>query len=101
MMNRRAFLKLFVGTVAVVAIPIPDFLLPKEPKLNEGWEGQAIDSSSGVLTQEMLEESMQRALDNYGKPDIIYMSKKQYKKFGKFFGYQITYRGNNINHVRN
>ena len=98
MMNRRAFLKLFIGTVAIAAIPIPNFLLPKEELLNDFWKGETVPSSEGVLTMEMIEEAAQRSIDNMGAPDKIYMSKKSYKKFGKLFGYKIEYRGDRIIH---
>lgn len=91
-MNRRAFLKLFVGTVAIVAIPIPHFLLPKEVETPE--------SHGGSLTMEMIEDASRRAMENYGKPDVMYMSKVNYKRYSKLFGYKVEYRGDKIVHRR-
>jgi hypothetical protein len=116
-MNRRAFLQLFIGTVSIAAIPIPKFLLPKETTLLTGdgiWtvppnvsafstlvSGNAQGNfSSGVLTQEMIEEAVAVSAMNMGRPDVIYMSKKSHKQFAKLFGYKVIYRGDDIAHVR-
>lgn len=98
-MNRRAFLKLFVGTVAIAAIPIPNFLLPKEELISDLWDGTHVKSSEGVLTMEMIEEASRRTIENYGAPQVIYISKARYKTFAKYFGYKVEYRGNNIVHT--
>ena len=84
-MNRRAFLKLFVGTVAVATLPIPKFLLKDERDTafeNYGaWKGEAYNAQSGTLTIEMIEEASKRAMENMGKPDMIIMSERTFKRF--------------------
>lgn len=103
-MNRRAFLKLFVGTVAVATIPIPKFLLPesKYPPLfiddGTGFLGYGADAGFGAttLTVEMIEEAAKRSAMNMGQPDFIMMSKRDYKKLAKGFGYKVVYSGDEI-----
>lgn len=104
-MNRRAFLKLFVGTVAVATVPIPNFLLPKQYSFKEFGPGRlndfdsygsskaftVDDGTTTILTQEMIEEAMQKAAMNHGRPDVMYMSKQSYKTFAKVFGYKVVY----------
>lgn len=95
-MNRRAFLKLFIGTVAVATLPIPRFLLKEERdtdlfKIGDGvkpWESLEYDSSGGVLTMEMIEEAAKRAIENHGTPDRIYLSPARYKAFVRW---QVVY----------
>jgi hypothetical protein len=94
-MNRRAFLKLFVGSVAVATLPIPRFLLKEEPDTAlvafAAWKGELYDASSGVLTAEMIEEASRRAMENHGKPTVVYMSPARYNTFLKHFGYKVVY----------
>lgn len=101
-MNRRAFLKLIVMGVAVASIPIPNFLLPKDtaPEGAHHWNGTEWEPGSMVLTQKMIEDASRRALENYGRPDQIYMSKKTYKKYAKRLGWQVVYKNDEIMHVR-
>lgn len=107
-MNRRAFLQLFVGTVAVATIPIPKFLLPKEEKVPIfmgidpafGSESVVFSTEGGVLTQEMIEQAALRSAMEMGQPDRMYMSMKSYKKVAKIFGYKVIYRGDDIVHAR-
>jgi hypothetical protein len=103
-MNRRAFLKLFVGTVAVATLPIPKFLLKEEKPVDTfsaygQWRSTMIESG-GVLTQKMIEDAAERAAMNCGRPDVMYMSKKNYKTFAKVFGYQVVYSDDEIFHVK-
>src|SRR5271165_989788 len=99
-MNRRTFLKLFIGTVAVATVPIPNFLLPKEKKhWTEDFKEVPIyppgaySSEGSTLTQEMIEDAAARSAMNMGQPDMIFMSKSNYKKLGRYFGYKVIYRG--------
>lgn len=101
-MNRRAFLKLFVGGVAVATIPIPKFLLPKEDTLtikipDTGPLYYNVYRGGGVtLTQEMIEEAAKRSAMNMGRPDMIIMGKREYKQVAKMFGYKVVYSGDEI-----
>ncbi len=103
-MNRRAFLKLFIGSVAVATIPIPKFLAPKQDLFKEhgygDWESRSFDLSGGVLTIEMIEEAALKSASNFGKPDQLFMSPKDYKSFAKYFGYKVIYKGDEIIHER-
>lgn len=100
MMKRRAFLKLFIGTVAIAAIPIPNFLLPKEKLVSDFWKGETVEPFSGSLTPELIEEASRRAIENHGKPDVMYVSKVNYKIYAKHFGYKVEYVGDEIVHTR-
>lgn len=105
-MKRRAFLKLFIGGVAIAAIPIPNFLLPKQeeqgilPIAIGGTGYGTFDVSGGTLTQKMIEDAAMRSAQNMGKPDMLLMSKKDYKSLAKYFGYKVVYSGDDIVHVR-
>lgn len=99
-MNRRAFLKLFAGGVAIVAIPIPKFLLPKEdtititiPDHGPEYYYQIYRSpvGGGTLTPVMIEEAAMRSAQNMGKPDMIMMSEKAYDQVESYFRYKIVY----------
>ena len=107
--SRRAFLKLFIGGVAVAACPIPKFLLTQTQKneldkLNRGLSyGQfggpaAFDATGSALTVEMIEEAVARSAMNMGQADRIYMSKKNYKAVAKQFGFRVVYDGDEIYH---
>jgi hypothetical protein len=104
--SRRAFLKFFIGGIAVASCPIPKFLLPKEPSIFpdkesvfEGYGSKvAFDTSGGILTQEMIENAALQAARNMGQPDRIYMSKKVYKAVAKQFGFKVVYEGDEIIH---
>lgn len=112
--DRRAFLQLLVGSVAVATIPIPQFLLPKPVEAGSGiftiptgvktleisMEGGGGSGGGSTLTQEMIEEAAMRAAADHGRPDFIMMSKRNYKKLGKMFGYKIIYRGDDIVHLK-
>jgi hypothetical protein len=89
MMNRRAFLKLFIGTVAVATLPIPRFLLKEER--DTAWQGIPYEAPTGTLTMEMIEEASKIAVGNYGKPTVLYISPAKYKTFLKHFGCQVVY----------
>jgi hypothetical protein len=105
--SRRAFLKLFIGTVAVATLPIPKFLLPKEQPIffgvdwAKGCEPVMFNDVGGVLTVEMIEEAAKRSAMNMGQPDMMYMSKKDYKTLGKYFGYKVVYKDDEIFHYAN
>lgn len=96
-MNRRAFLKLFVGTVAVATIPIPKFLLPKEESITFTIPDQGplhyevYRNCGGVLTQEMIEEAALKSAQNMGRPDMMIMSEKAYEDVHRFFSYKVVY----------
>lgn len=104
--SRRAFLKLFIGTVAVATLPIPKFLFPEEkyPPIfidnGTGFEGYGANANfaGGTLTVEMIEEAAKRSAMNMGQPDMILMSKRNYKKVAKHFGYKVVYSDNEIFH---
>lgn len=96
-MNRRAFLKLFVGTAAVATIPIPKWLLPKEEAItftipDSGPLYYNVYRSAGVvLTQEMIEEAALKASQNMGAPDMMIMSEKAYNDVNSYFRYKVVY----------
>jgi hypothetical protein len=95
-MNRRAFLKLFIGTVAVATIPIPKFLAPKlyidDGTAFEGYGSvSSVNLGSGILTQEMIEEAALKSVQNMGRPDKILMSEDSFIALNKYFGYKIVY----------
>lgn len=107
-MKRRAFLKLFVGSVAVATLPIPRFLIKKTEEDNispvagafAAYGSDANFTTSGTLTQEMIEDAAIQAALNHGRPDMIYMSRPAYKKFARYFGYKVVYIDDEILHVR-
>jgi hypothetical protein len=94
-MNRRGFLKLFVGTVAVATVPIPNFLLPKreEPKpffgVDTAYPGSMV--MGATLTQEMIEDAAMKSAENMGRPDMIIMEEVDFHRVMKYFGYQVVY----------
>lgn len=105
--SRRAFLKLFVGTVAVATLPLPRFLLNQSQKneldglnrlLEYGTFGGAksFDARGSVLTVETIEEAAKRSAMNMDQPDRILMSKRDYKKLARHFGYKLVYSGDEI-----
>lgn len=93
-MNRRALLKLFIGSVAVATFPIPKFLIKEEKPIDNSsygnWNSTDFESS-GVLTQEMIENAAIKSAENFGAAELIYISKKDYKTFARYFGYQVIY----------
>jgi hypothetical protein len=108
-MNRRAFLKLFVGSVAVATIPIPRFLLPKKEKtlfvdngtgFSRYGDTKSFNLEGGVLTQDTIESAALAAAANHGTPDVMYMEQEDYVHFAKYFGYSVTYKDDEIIHVR-
>lgn len=99
-MKRRAFLKLFIGTVAVATLPIPKFMAPALYiddgtgfSINEACKPGDLDVS-GHLTAEMIEEAALKSMHNMGRPDRLIMSEEHYETHKKYFanlGYQIVY----------
>ena len=103
--SRRAFLKFFIGGIAVASCPIPKFLLPKEQSIfiDDGTSflshgSTTFNSSGGVLTQEMIEEAAARSAMNMGQADVIYMSKGNYEALAKSFGFKVVYEDDEIIH---
>ena len=95
-MKRRAFLQLLIGTAVVATIPVPKFLLKEESVAftipDHGPLHYTVYGHS-ELTQEVIEDAAQKALDNFGRPDYILMDEEYYWVFHQYMmSAKVVYR---------
>ena len=78
--SRRDFIKALGATAALAIVGID----PSTPKPNGFGESITVDVSGAVLTPEAIEEAAQKAMSNFGKPDVVMMSPDAYNAFVQF-----------------